>query len=323
MHFSKTPLRLSFFGGGTDLKAYYQDHGGVVISTAINKYIYVGIKKNVFNDQIILNHFEKEIVCSVDQIKHDIIREALKLVKIHNRIEIISLTDVPLQGTGLGSSSSFTVGLLHVLFAYKGESIDPFQLAELASHIEIEILEAPIGKQDQYAAAFGGLKEYVFCRSGNVQVNEIELDDLGRDELSLHMTVFHTGIERKASSVLSDQKNRMSQNIEHLHSLKEVVKNSKKHFEKMEIKKIGEFLNLNWEKKKQLSEKIPNSVINEMYDRGMEAGAYGGKLLGAGGGGYFFFLCPQKKLRNLRNALSGFNELPVSIETQGSRLFRL
>lgn len=320
---TQTPLRVSFFGGGTDLKDYYEKYVGGVISTTINKYVYVIVKPNYIDNNIVLNYFEKEKVDDVDAIKHGIIREALKIAKIHEGIEIISFTDLSLRGTGLGSSSAFTVGLLKALFAYQEKTVDAFELAELASHIEINLLGEPIGKQDQYAAAFGGLKEYVFCRDGRVEVKEVGLDRQGYDALSSHMVLYHTGIERKASSVLSDQKSRIEASLEHLHELKDIVKRSRQFLINFEIDKVGELLSLGWEKKKKLSTKIQNTVIEQIYHLGMKEGVYGGKLLGAGGGGYFCFLCPPEHQPELKKRLKGFNELSVACELKGSRVMSL
>lgn len=323
MIISQTPLRVSLFGGGTDFKDYYEKYEGAVLSTTINKYIYIVVKPNYIDNDIVLNYFEREKVSSVEAIKHGIIREALKIVGIKEGIEIISFTDLPLQGTGLGSSSAFAVGLLKALFTYQGKKVDAFELAELASHIEINLLGEPIGKQDQYAAAFGGLREYVFCKDGSVNVREIALSTQGYETLVSHMVLFHTGIERKASTILSDQKNRIGQNAESLHDLKDIVRQSREHLSKLEINKIGELLNISWEKKKKLSTKIQNTVIEQIYNLGMEKGAYGGKLLGAGGGGYFCFLCPPKNHDELKKSLKDFNELPVNIELSGSKIMSL
>ena len=320
MIISKTPLRVSFFGGGTDLEEYYRRSGGVVVSTAVSKFVYVIVKPNYFSGDIVLNYFEKEKVASVHEIKHNIIRECLILANITNSVEIISFMDLPLQGTGLGSSSAFTVGLLNALFAYQGRILAPSELAEFACHIEIDILKEPIGKQDQYACSFGGLREYVFAQDGKVHVHELKLEQEHCEVLNSHMVLFHTGLERKSSSVLSDQKQRMEKNFHHLNELAVIARTSKDLFTSLNIKKIGELLNVSWERKKKLSEKIQNELIEHMYDTGMKAGAYGGKLLGAGGGGFFCFLCPPHFHANLRSALKDFKELPIAIELCGSRV---
>jgi len=324
MIFTKTPLRISLFGGGTDLKEYYQRYEGAVINTTIDKFIYVFVKKNHVNNDIIVRYYdEAEVVSSVDEIKHGIVRESLRLAKIDTSIEIITFSDLPWRGTGLGSSSAFAVGLLNALFAYKGEELFPGELAELASHIEIDLLGEPIGKQDQYAAAFGGLREYVFLKDGGVDVNEIPLDIKGHDNLSNYMILFHTGIERKASLVLGDQKSRMDQNLSHFHDLVEIVRKGKTHLINQEMEMIGELLNNSWKKKRELSEKMQNDVIRKMYCLGMEGGSYGGKLLGAGGGGCFCFICPPKHREQIKMRLKDFKEIPFAITLEGSTITRL
>lgn len=323
MIITRTPLRVSFFGGGTDFREYYAKHEGTVVSLTINKYVHVIIKTNHVDKYITITCFNNEKVACVDDLKHGIIREALKIAQVKDSVEIIIFTDISLNGTGLGSSSALAVGLLNALFAYKGKKIDPFELAELASHIEIDLLGAPIGKQDQYAVAFGGLREYIFRKDEKVTVREIDLGDEGRKILGEHIALFHTGIERKASDVLYDQKSRISQSEEHLHELKRIATESSDCFAKLNINKIGQLLSLNWESKKKLSEKIQNTVIEEMYNLGMQEGVYGGKLLGAGGGGYFCFLCPPEQKCGLVYRLRDYRELPISLDTQGSRLVSL
>lgn len=318
MIISRTPLRISFFGGGTDVRGYYKKHTGAVISTTIDKYIYIIVKSRYNDDKIVLNHFEKEEVNSLNEIKHGIIRECLKLTGITKGIEITSMTDLPVRGTGLGSSSAFSVGLLNALFTYKGRAIEPGELAELASYIEIDILKEPIGKQDQYAAAFGGLKEYSFCPDETVKIEEINIREEDYQILAQHMILFHTGIERKTSSILSDQNSRIQNNLEDLHALKLVVEQSKSAFEKLSIQEIGDFLSYSWERKKKLSKKIQHLIIEKMYENGMKAGAYGGKLLGAGGGGYLLFLCHPNKKNAIRCALVGHQELPIRLDKTGT-----
>lgn len=323
MIISRTPLRVSLFGGGTDFKGYYEKYEGAVVSMTINKFIHIIVKPNTFNDQIILNYFEKEAVDAISQIKHPIIREALNFAGIKKGIEITSLTDVPLRGTGLGSSSSFAVGLLNALFTYQGKTMSPFELAEMASTIEIDIVGSPIGKQDQYAAAFGGLKEYVFEKNGGVRVGEIPISDTGCKTLISHMILFHTGIERQASTILSDQKQKIGQHLEFLHELKGIALKSKTYFIQPEVERIGALLNQNWEYKKKLSQKVQNDVIEKMYRLGMEQGAFGGKVLGAGGGGFICFICQPELHDKLRVALADFKEFPISFESLGSQVFRL
>jgi D-glycero-alpha-D-manno-heptose-7-phosphate kinase len=319
MIISQTPIRVSFFGGGTDFKDYYEKYSGAVISTTIDKYIYIIVNSRCDND-IVINYFDRERVQNVSEIKHDIFREALRITQITKGIEITCITDIPSGGSGLGSSSSLTVGLLNALYAYQGEVKNPYDLAEIACHIEIDILGAPIGKQDQYAAAFGGFKEYRFNVDGTIDTRKVNIGDKNYHELDMCTLLFYTGITRKASSVLDDQKAKIGNNTGTLNTLKEIVSLGKKHLVDLNLKEIGRLLNSNWENKKMLSNKIYNDEINNIYNIGQQAGAYGGKLLGAGGGGFFLFICPPENQKALRKALQYYNELLFTFERYGSRI---
>ncbi|QNU68228.1 GHMP kinase [Ruminiclostridium herbifermentans] len=319
MVISQTPLRVSFFGGGTDFKAYYENYGGTVLSAAINKYIYVIVTPRD-DDDIVLNYSKRERVNNVNDIEHKIIREALKITNITRAIEITSFSDIHSDGSGLGSSSAFTVGLLNSLFAYKGEYKNPAELAEFACKIEIDILGEPIGKQDQYASAFGGLKKYSFNKDGTVTAKEIEATPEAFNTLNICTSLFYTGITRKASSVLHDQKTKIGINIENLNRLKEITLQGEEYIRNADIENIGRLLNENWENKKRLSNKINNDKIDAIYSKGRQAGAYGGKLLGAGGGGYFLFAYPLENYKNIKSALEDFKEMPFTFEFAGSRI---
>ncbi|MWC28108.1 GHMP family kinase ATP-binding protein [Paenibacillus sp. MMS18-CY102] len=319
MIISQTPLRVSFFGGGTDLRDYYELHSGAVTSVTIDKYVYVTVKRRC-DDDIVLNYAEREQVRNVCDIQHPIFREALQIAGITKGIEITSVADIPSQGSGLGSSSTFTVGLLNALFAYQGQPKNAHELAELACHIEIDRLGEPIGKQDQYAAAFGGFKQYVFQPDGKVDVESLGLSLEQARMLQRNVLMFYTGITRRASAVLGDQKAKTSGNLDHLHALKELSQQGKGSLANCDIPLIGELLDRNWESKKQLSDKIHNEEINRIYDLGKLAGAYGGKLLGAGGGGFFLFVCPPDKQQAVRKALKDYKELPVAFDAYGSRI---
>ncbi|EFM12029.1 GHMP kinase [Paenibacillus curdlanolyticus YK9] len=319
MIISQTPLRVSFFGGGTDLKDYYELHGGAVTSVTIDKYVYVTVKRRC-DDEIVLNYAEREQVSNVSDIQHPIFREALRIAGIAKGVEITSVADIPSQGSGLGSSSTFTVGLLNALFAYQGQLKNAHELAELACHIEIELLREPIGKQDQYAAAFGGFKQYVFQPDGTVDVESLGLSLEQARLLQRNVLMFYTGITRRASAVLGDQKANTGGNLNHLHALKGLSEQGKGSLASCDIPLIGELLDRNWESKKQLSDKIHNEEINRIYDLGKQAGAYGGKLLGAGGGGFFLFVCPPDKQQDVRKALRDYKELPVTFDAYGSRI---
>jgi len=316
---SQTPLRISFFGGGTDFKDYYENYGGTVLSAAINKYIYV-IANPRNDDDIVLNYFNRERVQNVNEVEHKILCEALKMAEIIGAIEITSFSDIHSDGSGLGSSSAFTVGLLNSLYAYKGEYKNPAELAELACKIEIDILGEPIGKQDQYASAFGGLKKYSFNTDGTVTVKEVEIGPEAWHALDMCTSLFYTGITRKASSVLHDQKTNIGINLDNLNMLKEIVLQGEGYFKNGDIENIGILLDENWEKKKRLSDRISNEEIDAIYSQAKQAGAYGGKLLGAGGGGYFLFAYPRESHKHIASALKGYKEMPFAFEASGSRI---
>ncbi len=319
MIISQTPLRTSFFGGGTDIADYYRQFGGAVLSSTIDKYIYIIVKAR-HDDYIILNYSEREKEKEIKQIKHSIFREALQMAEIEKGIEITSIADIPAEGSGLGSSSSFTVGLLNALFAFKGEYKNAFELAEMACEIEINRLGEPIGKQDQYAAAFGGFNNFIFEPDDKVKVSRIVLDNNSRNLLNSFSMLFYTGIARKAAMILNDQKTNGSRNISALHRIKETAIQGRGYLANLNIEILGQLLDQNWEEKKTLSDRIGNKEIDYIYCLAKEAGAYGGKLLGAGGGGYFLFFCPPEKQKAVRTTLIAYQELPFSYEKFGSRI---
>lgn len=319
MIISQTPLRTSFFGGGTDIKDYYRQFGGAVLSSTIDKYIYI-IVKSRHDDYIILNYSEREKEKDIKEIKHGIFREALQMAGIEKGIEITSIADIPAEGSGLGSSSSFAVGLLNALFAFKGEYKNAFELAELACEIEINRLGEPIGKQDQYAAAIGGFNNIFIETNDKVNVSRIVLDNNTMNLLNSSAMLFYTGITRKAAIVLSDQKNNRYRNILALHRIKEMAVQGRDYILNLDIELLGQLLDRNWEEKKTLSGRIVNKEIDEIYSLAKQAGVYGGKLLGAGGGGYFLFFCPPEKQKEVRTALKAYQELPFCFEKYGSRI---
>jgi D-glycero-alpha-D-manno-heptose-7-phosphate kinase len=316
---TQTPLRVSFWGGGTDLSDFYTKHGGAVISATIDKYIYL-IVKSRYDDSIVLNYSEKETVSEVGKIRHNIFREALKLTGIAGGVEITSIADIPSQGSGLGSSSSFTVGLLNALYAYIGSPKGPAELAELACHIEIDILGEPIGKQDQYAAAFGGFRRYLFLPDGRVQVEPIGISERDIIRIQRACRIFYTGITRNASSVLSEQQKNIGNNIDALLKLKEYAMTADSLLRDADMAAIGRLLNEGWSEKKKLAARVSNAEIDSIYDRAIAAGATGGKLLGAGGGGFYLFVGPGEKLEKLQTALRELSELPFSFTRYGSKV---
>jgi D-glycero-alpha-D-manno-heptose-7-phosphate kinase len=320
---TRTPLRVSFAGGGTDLADFYQKDFGAVFSTAINKYIYVTVKRHgpVFNELIRLNYSRSEQVQSLDEIENDIARECLRLLEIDPPIYVSTVADLP-ASTGLGGSSSFAVGLLNALHAFRGERVSAGQLAEEACHIEIDVLKQPIGKRDQYAAAFGGLNFFCFKPGGGVTVEPQRLNNGGLKGLFDCIMMFWTGHQRDSSSVLSEQKantpvqmGSLSRIREHAIQLQQLSHNCG-----LDVARFGRILDESWQLKRHLSSKITNSKIDEWYDSAMQAGAEGGKLCGAGGGGFLLFIVKPENQAAVRRALSGLKQVPVAHEVHGSQV---
>lgn len=323
MIISRAPVRISLGGGGTDLESYYSKYGGFLIAGAIDKHVFISANKR-FYDSIRLSYSETEIVNGVDNIKHRIFREALKLLNMNNGIELVSIADVP-ANCGLGSSSSFTVSLLNALHAYKREFISQKQLAEEACHIEIDLLGEPIGKQDQYISAFGGVTTLTFENDGNVIVEPVKMTEEAMDELERNILLFHTGIERSASEILSEQNEKSKRDeadvIETLHKIKNIGLETKKAFEKGDLDRFGELLDVHWQTKKQLSKKVSSGSIDEWYDTAMRNGALGGKIMGAGGGGFFMFYCSEDQAK-LTNALKekGLKQMRFRFDFEGAKI---
>jgi len=289
MIISRSPVRITLGGGGTDLPSYYSKYGGALIAAAIDKYTLVTAHTR-FDDDIKLNYSRAEIVKNVDEIKHNIFREALRLLDINNGIELTSLSDMP-SSSGLGTSGSFTIALLNALHTYKKEFVSQKQLAEEACHIEMNILKEPIGKQDQYIAAFGGITYFEFEKDGTVTVEPLKMTEEAKDELQNNILLFYTGIRRSASKILKEQDDKSKKNedktIETLHEIKKIGIETKKAFETGNIDKFGEFLDVHWNIKKQLSSGVSNQFIDDCYIHARNNGALGGKIMGAGGGGFF------------------------------------
>jgi len=319
MIISKTPLRISFFGGGTDLKEYYSKEPGIVVSTAIDKYIYITVNKR-FDNSIRISYSKTEIVNDISEIQHPIVKEALKLVGIDGGMEITSIADIPAK-TGLGSSSTFTVGLLNALYAYKGIYVNAETLARQACDIEIGILKEPIGKQDQYAAAYGGLNYIQFNNDETVFVNPIICSKETKEYFNKNLLLFYTGITRSAGEVLEDQKKNTANKMQNLDSMKTLVEDLRKILiEGRNLSKIGQKLNKSWLLKKDISGKISNSFIDKRYDLALRNGAIGGKVLGAGGGGFLLFYCEPHNHKRLINALNDLKLVEFNFEPQGSKI---
>lgn len=321
MIISRTPLRISFIGGGSDLAVYYQRSPGSVVSTAVNMYIYITVNKK-FDDLIRVSYSKTEMVPSVDEIEHNIIREALKIVGIEKGVDIVYMGDIPLgsAGVGLGSSSSLAVGVLNALYAYKGQHVSAEYLAQKACEIEIDILQHPIGKQDQYVAAYGGFNFIQFNKDESVFVDPVICERETRQKLNKKLLLFYTGIMRISSSILEEQKASIGDNSKFLDAMVELSKIMRDAIIKHDLESIGPLLHESWEYKKKLATKITNGQINEYYEKARKAGAVGGKILGAGGGGFLLLYCDEAWQDNVRKALIDLKEVPFLFEPQGSKI---
>ncbi len=318
MIISRTPFRMSFAGGGTDLDNFYRKEGGAVTSSAINKYMYITVNKK-FDRDIRLGYSKTENVQRVEDIEHPLVRESLKLTGVTQGIEITSMADMPAQA-GLGSSGAFTVGLLNALYAYKGEYKSPKILAEQACHIEIELCKEPIGKQDQYIAAYGGIQHIQFNKDETVFVDPVICSPKTKKLLEGSLMLFYTGMMRLSSEILIEQRKNINKKLELLKKMKEQAVLLRDSLHKGDLKKFGEILNENWLLKKQLAGRITNTEIDSYYERAIKAGALGGKLLGAGGGGFLLFYCKPQKKDSIRMALRGLSEKTITLEPQGTKI---
>ena len=323
MIISRAPVRISLGGGGTDLPSYYKKFGGFLVAAAIDKYIFISINRRFFSS-IRLSYSETEIVDSVDQVKHRIFREALKLLGIVNQVEIVSIADVP-SNCGLGSSSAFTVSLLNGLHAYKREFVSLEGLAEEACRLEIDILGEPIGKQDQYMSALGGLCSLTFEKSGRVVVEPLQLPADKLLDLENNLSLFYTGVERRASEILSSQNERTKADdnavLSTLHRIKEIGQDSRRALERGDLDEFGALMDFHWQIKKNLSQKISNPHFDEIYETARKSGALGGKIMGAGGGGFFMFYSQNRKGR-LIEALQrlGLSYTPFRFDFEGAKI---
>jgi D-glycero-alpha-D-manno-heptose-7-phosphate kinase len=316
---TQTPLRVSLAGGGTDFPDFFQPHGGCVVSTAIDKYVYCIVKER-FDDKIYVNWTKKEIVESVDQIEHELVREAMRKVGVTKGIEISFLSDIPAEGSGLGSSSSVTVGVLNALYHYVDATPTTEQLARDACAIEIEILGKPIGVQDQYIAAYGGLRCFEFGPGPGVKVTPIKTTRTALEDLDNMLMLFYTGKTRQASSILSQQKSSVGRNIEVLQRMKQQAHQVRQSVEAGDIDGLGAILHQGWEAKRKLAQGVSSSELDEIYERAVRAGALGGKISGAGGGGFFLLCVASDKRQAVRQALANLREMPFRLERGGSRI---
>ncbi|KAA8922795.1 kinase [Thermoplasma sp.] len=317
MIITRTPLRITFVGGGTDLPDFYTKHGGSVVSAAINRYIYIIVNKK-FDSKIRISYSKTEIVDTVDEIKHPTVREALRLLDLDGGIEILSISDVPSQGTGLGSSSSFLVGLLNALHAYKSEYVSNETLAEEAVKIERDILKEAGGKQDQYMAAYGGIELLQFLQNGEVRVKPIPLNTERLRYLRENTALLYTGVERSSTEIHNDQISRIDDHIPEYLEMKRLAEEFAIKLYSSDIKELGEIMHRNWVLKKKLSGRITNDLIDRLYSKARDLGAYGGKLIGAGGGGFLLFFIDSDKKERLREL--GLRQIDYDFDFEGSRI---
>ena len=319
MIMARSPFRVSFAGGGSDLRDFYSTTSGAVLSTSIDKYMYVMIHP-YFHDKIRIKYSKTEDVNSIDEIEHPIVRECLRMVGIDKGVEIASIADIP-AGSGLGSSSTFAVCLLHALYAYKGKFISKEDLADRACRIEIDILKEPIGKQDQYAASYGNLNYIAFNSDESVFVDPVIAEKNILERLQKRLMMFYLGNERKASDILTEQKKNMIDEVKrkNLSIMVQMAQDMKEALSKNRLNDFGGILHEGWLLKKQLARGISNSRFDGLYDQARRAGAIGGKVLGAGGGGFFLFYCEEKYQNKLRKAIR-LRELKFSFDKEGSKI---
>jgi D-glycero-alpha-D-manno-heptose-7-phosphate kinase len=321
---SRAPVRFSLGGGGTDLPAYSSRFGGYVVSAAIDKYIYVTANKRFYRD-IRLAYSKTEIKSRVEDIEHPIFREALRLSNISDSIELTSVADLP-ANSGLGSSSAFTVALLNALHAYRRDFVSSRQLAEEACHLEIDVLGEPIGKQDQFIAAFGNVTAFTFHQDGSVEVEPVPAKDEVFDELEHNLVIVYSGIERPARVVLSEQGARISalepDVVERMHRIKELGREVHRLLVAGDVDRYGELLHEHWTQKRKVASKMTDDVIDEHYEAARRAGAIGGKLMGAGGGGFFMFYARPENKRRLIEAMQarGLRVLKFRFDVDGARI---
>lgn len=319
----RSPLRITFGGGGTDLPSYYREHEGFLVAAAIDKYVYITVHET-FQDEIIIKYSEMERTTRVDDIRHPIFREALRMAALPRlNVEITSMADIP-AGTGLGSSGSFTTALLKALHIHAGRPIQSGELAELACTIEIDILGEPVGKQDQYIAAHGGITAFRFLRDGSVKVEPLAIREETRQDLGDNLILFFTGFSRSASAVLRDQDERSKKRnvdmIENLHYVKSLGTKSREALEGGDLRAFAELMNEQWQWKKRRSSGMSNGSIDEWYQLAMRNGAIGGKLIGAGGGGFLLFYAENRN--QLRQAMTqtGLREVRFRFDLEGTKV---
>lgn len=319
MIITRTPFRVSFAGGGSDIASFYEKHGGCVLSTTINKYMYISVHPSFSSQETTLKYSRTETVKDLSEIEHVYFRAVLEELGVSG-VEIVSTADVP-AGTGLGSSSAFTVGLLHALYSYKGKFVSKERLAKEACEFEIDKLGNPIGKQDQYAAAYGGINYYEFRKDGSVFVEPLIMNEQARRTLEENLMMLYTGRFHNASAILREQRDNIKAGDKEANQLKicELAKQLREELQKNHIDALGEILHENWLLKRTLVDGISDPEIDEMYAKSLANGAVGGKLLGAGGGGFLLLYVPKDRQPDVKRA-TGLPQLPMSFDRQGSAI---
>ncbi|MFH1102604.1 MAG: GHMP kinase [Pseudomonadota bacterium] len=317
----KTPLRLSFVGGGSDMEPFYSKKEGMVVCTTIDKCVYAIVKER-FDDMIYINYSKKECVETVEEIRHDLVREAMRITGVEKGVEITTLADIPSSGSGLGSSSSITVALLHALHAYQNRLVTADQLATDACRIEIDILKKPIGKQDQYAAAFGGINHFIFETNGITKRIPLHVESTIKRKFASSLMLYYTGITRSADPILSDQQKNLtdSDKFHIMEKMVSFVEPFKEALCRGDIEECGMIMDENWHLKRQMAEGISNEAIDRMYRRAKKAGALAGKIAGAGGGGFLLLIALREAQNAIIEALKGCRELPFMLEESGSKV---
>ncbi|MEK7465650.1 MAG: galactokinase [Patescibacteria group bacterium] len=324
MIITQTPFRITLGGGGTDLPSYYSKYGGFIFAAALDKYMFVDVNRPKADDLIRLKYTKSETVERVDQIQHDLVREALRMTGVEKNIEISSLADIP-AGTGLGSSSCYTVGLLHALHTLKREYISLQTLAEEDFKLEAEVLKRPIGKQDPYMAAFGGFTVLEIKKDGNVSLRKANVSMDVADELNRNILIFFTGVTRQADEILQEQSSGVSEEkkevVESMHYIKEIGCEILEAVEEGNIDEVGKLFDAHWQHKKKISSKMTNPEFDRLYDLAKESGALGGKISGAGGGGFFIFYVPGGH-KNFRETMAreGLREMRYRFDFEGSKV---
>jgi D-glycero-alpha-D-manno-heptose-7-phosphate kinase len=322
---ARAPFRISLGGGGTDLPSYYSQYGGFILSAAINKYLYIYVNRPAADDFIRVKYSRYEQVSSPDEVQHDLVRPALKVLNLNGSLEIVSMADIP-AGTGLGSSGTYLVALLTALYELKREKVPTQALAEMACHIEMNLAGHPVGKHDHYLAAFGGITCLDIQADGRVHVSPLDISITTVEEFRNRVLLFYTGVTRSSSDILEAQKQDTQRGdptvVDSLHRTKELGYRIKEALEQGDLERFGLLLDEHWQNKKRRSGKISAPSIDGWYEMAKENGALGGKIMGAGGGGFFMFYCPNNHKARLRQAMTaaGLREMPYDFDFEGAKV---